>query len=131
MMENWMAFRRLAREHWAVFGLIGLNVVVALVSLGVPVDVLVNFKCVPERVLAAWEGLTSGGFSSGDFSVFATLLTYAFLHAGWEHLFFNLLYLWVFAFLVGELIGQGVGGCGLRCDGDRRRDLLRHLRGSE
>ncbi len=106
-MSRWAVFGRMVREHWAVFGLIGLNGIVALVSLAVPGEWLLNFKCVPARVITAWDGLVSGSLTVADLPVFTTLLTHAFMHAGWEHLFFNLLYFWVFAYLVGELIGQG------------------------
>ncbi len=96
----------MARERWSVLGLIGLNLAVALVGLGVADDVLRAFMCVPSRVVGAWEELNRGGFSTNDLPAVATLLTYSFLHADSEHLFFNLLYFWVFAYLVGELIGQ-------------------------
>ena len=37
----------------------------------------------------------------------ATLFTYTFLHGGWAHLFFNMLYLWTFADNVEDAMGHG------------------------
>lgn len=96
----------LVREHAMLFTLIGLNVLVGIIGLFFPPGSINELKCNPASVSAAWDRVTSGEFAIADARVFATLLTYAFLHANAEHLFFNLLYLWMFGFIVGDLLGH-------------------------
>lgn len=66
-----------------------------------------DWTTVPARVAESWSALRSGTLSSADLRTFGTLLTSAFLHGNIQHLAFNLIYLWVFAALVSELLGQG------------------------
>ncbi|MGC1480362.1 MAG: rhomboid family intramembrane serine protease [Chthoniobacterales bacterium] len=97
---------QLLTDHWAIFGLIGLNVIASVTGFFVPWESLNFLKTIPSEVVATWQSLITGGFSMGSAIEFATLLSYAFFHADLEHLVFNLLYFWVFSFLVGELLGQ-------------------------
>ncbi|MBK1833730.1 rhomboid family intramembrane serine protease [Roseibacillus ishigakijimensis] len=66
---------------------------------------LVAYMAVPAEVTASWEALRDGQAGQAEARAFTTLLSAAFLHADWDHLFFNMLFLWVFAGLVGELLG--------------------------
>lgn len=61
---------------------------------------------VPRQVVESWQHLRGGDFATGDFKVFGTLWSYAFLHADPSHVVFNMLYLWMFAALAAELLGQ-------------------------
>ena len=97
---------QLLSEHWAIVGLIGLNLVASLIGFAVSPESLNALKTIPSEVVAAWHSLTTDQLSAPSAIELTTLLTYAFLHANLEHLVFNLLYLWVFSFLVGELLGQ-------------------------
>lgn len=105
-MQERSNFKKLVIEHWALFGLLGLNLAVFLVELVLPVDAARGLMVVPTQVIASWDSLTGGNFRVADFQSLGTLLTYAFLHAGIEHLLFNLLFLWMFGYVVGELLGQ-------------------------
>lgn len=59
----------------------------------------------PLQVKQAWEALRSGEASRSDYTELYTLFTAALLHDNWSHLALNALSLWIFAGLVGELLG--------------------------
>ncbi|CAN5206542.1 hypothetical protein BH23VER1_BH23VER1_30300 [soil metagenome] len=94
------------RQHAALFALIALNFLVFLGQVIFPEHVFARFEVVPAEITATWRALLEGEASPGGIAGFAPLLTYAFLHADIQHVAFNMLYLWIFAYLVGELLGQ-------------------------
>jgi membrane associated rhomboid family serine protease len=73
-------------------------------ALGVPVfgDLMV----VPAEIVRVWDDLRAGGMAADGAWRLGTLLSYAFLHGSFEHLMFNMLYLWIFAALAAELLGH-------------------------
>lgn len=101
-----MKVLELLGAHPVLFGLMVLNVVVFGAQGLVTEGAMVNFTCVPARVVADWDALVGGGAVTKSLAGLATLLTYAFLHADVEHLLFNLIYLWIFGYLIGELLGS-------------------------
>lgn len=105
-MQDRSNFKALVIEHWVLFGLVGLNVAVFLVEFLLPADATTGLRCVPTQLIASWDNLLESNSPATDIKSLSTLLTYAFLHADIEHLLFNLLYLWIFGYVVGELIGQ-------------------------
>lgn len=60
---------------------------------------------VPAKLVEAWQLLLRGEFSANLLLPFATLLTSAFLHGDIQHLLLNMLFLWIFAALISELLG--------------------------
>ena len=54
-----------------------------------------------------WTEMTRA-FSSGSWSIetFAPLITHMFLHGGWLHIIFNMLYLWIFGDNVEDALGS-------------------------
>lgn len=70
------------------------------------VEWYVPYMAVPGQVTAAWELLKAGDYSVENLRRFGTLVSCAFLHASPEHIVFNLLFLWIFAALVAELLGH-------------------------
>lgn len=64
------------------------------------------FMCVPAQVTEAWEHLKTGAFGMADAKAFGTMVTCAFLHGGPDHVIYNMLFVWIFAALVAELIGH-------------------------
>jgi membrane associated rhomboid family serine protease len=66
----------------------------------------VPFMCVPTEVTAAWQHLVAGSFGAEDAKAFGTMISYAFLHGSPDHVIYNMLFLWIFAALVADLIGQ-------------------------
>jgi len=95
----------LEKSHraYVTFALIALNVAIFLVqdsaSDKTSTLLLVNFALFP--VAVSGEAVT-GGFMPPSL----TLLTYMFLHGGWMHLIFNMLFLWVFGDNVEDAMGH-------------------------
>ncbi len=65
----------------------------------------VDLMAVPGKIVAAWNQLRAGDAGSTEWGIFGTLLSCAFLHGDLQHVLFNMLYLWIFAGLVSELLG--------------------------
>lgn len=65
-----------------------------------------DFMMLPGSVTAAWRELLEGRFPDNGAKAFGSLLSCAFLHGDFPHLLFNMLYLWIFAALAAELLGQ-------------------------
>lgn len=99
-------FRAMLSGHAVLFGWIGCNILVFLLELFLPQDALRSFNCIPEVVVGGWGHLMAGNPQFADWQGFASLVTYAFLHADLEHLLFNMIYLWIFGYLISELLGQ-------------------------
>lgn len=64
-----------------------------------------NRKIVPAELESAWHQILSGTTSTSNWLELTTLLTAALMHGGVDHILFNMLFLWIFAGLVGELLG--------------------------
>lgn len=95
---------RTRRTPGVNLSLIAINVVLFLyeLSLGPHLNAFINrFGVVPVHVVAALQG-------SPDVShwVLLTLITGAFLHAGWLHLGGNMLFLWIFGDNVEDRLGH-------------------------
>ena len=98
--------RRYIRAHYVTIGLIVLNVAVFLNTLGATAtgldQSLIGYALIPARLFgdaqlpAGWPGVSSA----------LTLVSYQFLHGGWEHLLFNMLFLWVFGDNVEDALGH-------------------------
>jgi membrane associated rhomboid family serine protease len=95
----------LARDTrpYVTYGIIITNVVVFLLTFGsnegVQSAVLQNFAVFPATVADRAENLSV-------LPPIATLTTYMFLHAGWLHLLFNMLFLWVYGDNVEDALGS-------------------------
>jgi len=95
------------RRPVVTLGLLALNALVFAYELileqGPSVDLeafLRTFGVVPAALLDAWQ---SGGVAS---SPTFSLVSHQFLHAGWLHIGFNMLYLWIFGNNVEDLLGR-------------------------
>ena len=87
--------RKTNRTPWATWGLIAVNLLVYLCLMGVvPTD---RREDVFRQI----------GFVPGDAHWYA-LLTSAFVHAGFRHLIWNMLFLWLFGSLVEDALGAGL-----------------------
>jgi len=94
------------RRHYVTIGLIAANLLVHLAIAGLlPAGrffVALGFGFVPARLL-------DGAQLSADIPALTTLLSllsYQFLHGGWLHLGFNMLFLWVFGDNVEDAMGH-------------------------
>jgi membrane associated rhomboid family serine protease len=94
-------FRR-ARVPFVTWSLIVLNIVIFLYQVGVgEVGIkafLASFGATPASVL-------HNAPQAGQLPPEATLITYMFLHGGWEHIIGNMVYLWVFGDDIEDALG--------------------------
>ena len=81
--------------------LIGLNILVFLYQVQLPIDALntfiYDFGVVPKELFAGEDRYT--------------LITNMFLHGGWMHLIGNMMFLWVFADNIEAIIGRFAVSC--------------------
>lgn len=94
------------RQQWALLTLVGVICFAYMMQLIVGRAGYLPFMAVPAEVVASWQNLRAGGFSMSDLSEFGTMISCAFLHGGASHIVYNLLFLWLFAALVVELLGS-------------------------
>ena len=87
--------------------LLGLIIAIFGIYLGQLLDpeLFVGRKSVPADLALAWQQLLIGDADSQTFLILTTPLSAALMHGGWDHIIYNMLFLWVFAGLVGELLG--------------------------
>lgn len=91
------------RRPWVTSGLVGLNVAIFLVEVGLgreAVHLIELFGVVPAQFLSAWYWLATGGWP------LFTLVTSTFFHGSWGHLIGNMLYLWVFGDNIEDRLGH-------------------------
>ena len=97
--------RSFFRQQAAMFGLMGLMVIIFGAQLRLPYEVQAHFMAVPADVVESWNLLLEGKPSAGVLWSFITLVTYSFMHASLDHIASNLLFYWVFGALINELLG--------------------------
>jgi membrane associated rhomboid family serine protease len=94
-------FKR-ARVPVVTWGLLALNVAIFLYQVSVSeLEIrafLASFGATPAAVLRNVP-------QEGQVPVEVTLLTYMFLHGGWEHIIGNMVYLWVFGDDIEDALG--------------------------
>lgn len=90
--------------HRLLIGLILMMLAVFVAQL-ITFDGFADGMAVPGEIAAAWQNLLAGKASPSDWQELSTLLTAAFMHGSWEHILYNMLFLWMFAGLIGELMG--------------------------
>jgi membrane associated rhomboid family serine protease len=95
----------LEKSHraYVTFTLIALNILIYAfqdaASDATSTTLLLNFALFP---VALTGDAVTGGFMPPVFS----LITYMFLHGGWMHVLFNMLFLWVFADNIEDALGR-------------------------
>lgn len=97
--------RRLFRMQGPLLSLIVLMFLIFFAQAAFGEHWFADLMAVPGKIVAAWNHLRAGNAGSEDWRTFGTLLSCVFLHGNLEHVLFNMLYLWIFAGLVSELLG--------------------------
>ncbi|MBI3434964.1 MAG: rhomboid family intramembrane serine protease [Proteobacteria bacterium] len=87
---------------YVTYAIIAANIAIFLIETGAgtaaQTAILVNFALFPVAV--------TGDVATGSVTPTAlAALTYMFLHAGWLHIFFNMLFLWVFGDNIEDALG--------------------------
>lgn len=106
-MRLYNARSGILREQWPLFALLAALTLIWLGQVIGPDGWADRFMVVPADITQSWNNLRAGAFTSADLASFGTLLSYAFLHGGIEHLLFNAFYLWIFAALAIRHLGKG------------------------
>lgn len=96
-------FRYMLREQAFMLGLIVLICMAFAAQIMFGAGAYWTYMMVPENIVTAWESALAGNI---DFKAFLPILSCAFLHGGFDHLLFNMLFLWIFGALAVELVGS-------------------------
>jgi membrane associated rhomboid family serine protease len=99
------------------YALIGINVLVWLIELGLGERFINGYSTVPfeithNRDLVGTQTIHAGGESialrlyPGPTPIYLTLLVSMFMHASWLHIAGNMLYLWIFGDNIEDRIGS-------------------------
>jgi membrane associated rhomboid family serine protease len=96
--------RRLFRAQGVLLVLIGL---MFLIFFAQAVGGVWYFPLmvVPGEIFESWQQIRTGHGNVANWRRLGTLLSYAFLHGSFEHVAFNMIFLWIFAALFVELLG--------------------------
>ena len=94
------------RAHFVTIGLVIANFAIFLAMLGMSeaesFDAVIGYAVIPARM---FDGATlAPGVES--VSPLLSLVTYQFLHGGWAHVIFNMLFLWVFGDNIEDAMGH-------------------------
>lgn len=94
------------RAHYVTIALVVVNLLIFVSMLGLDevqlFDTVLGYTLIPARLFDGIE-LPDG---VGGVSSPVTLVTYQFLHGGWEHVLFNMLFLWVFGDNIEDALGH-------------------------
>ncbi|MBS28597.1 MAG: rhomboid family intramembrane serine protease [Alphaproteobacteria bacterium] len=94
------------RAHYVTIALVLLNAVIFVSALGLSeaqaYDAILRYAVIPARLFGEVD--LPAGLAAVSAPV--TLLSHQFLHGGWEHLIFNMLFLWVFGDNIEDALGH-------------------------
>jgi membrane associated rhomboid family serine protease len=94
------------RAHYVTVALVVANVAIFVGQLGLgeaeAFEAILGYALIPARLFGEVE--LPDGIAGA--STLSTLVTYQFLHGGWQHLIFNMLFLWVFGDNVEDALGH-------------------------
>jgi membrane associated rhomboid family serine protease len=95
----------LKKDHPPVvtWTLIAINIVIFLSQMGAD---RASGQAMIAALGATPAAITHHAAAGGPLPAEATLLTYMFLHSGWDHIFGNMIYLWVFGDDIEEALGR-------------------------
>ena len=91
----------ISRPALANLTIIGLNVFVFLLEIMLGDTFIETWAFTPAHFTAFFDG-------SGSFQSVPTIFTAMFMHAGWSHLFGNMLFLWVFGQAIENAFGSRI-----------------------
>jgi membrane associated rhomboid family serine protease len=104
---------RSIQAQWVTYSLIAINVAVFLLQSIGSADggaaMLASFALIPSELFRGLPAPGGGEVLPGGMAAvpeWMTLITYQFLHGGILHLFFNMLFLWVFGDNVEDAMGH-------------------------
>ncbi len=94
------------RAHYVTITLVVVNLLIFLLMLGLSeaelFDAVIGYALIPARLFTDLE-LPDGVAGA---TPLLSLVSYQFLHGGWEHVLFNMLFLWVFGDNIEDALGH-------------------------
>ncbi len=94
------------RAHYVTIALVVVNAAIFLGQMNLSeralFDAVLGYAVIPARLFGEVE-LPVGVPGA---SAYSTLVTYQFLHGGWQHVIFNMLFLWVFGDNIEDALGH-------------------------
>ena len=105
-MRRFVNLRYLLRNQGSLLALILFISAIFLLQVVLGEGFYERFMTVPAEVVSSWEMLREGNTTKVEWGEFGTLFTAALLHGGFGHLLGNMIFLWIFAALSAELLGQ-------------------------
>lgn len=105
--QHYQTERSVVSAHLPVLILIGILVVLHLWQTFSPDGSDIVWMLIPARVELSWKTLLAGGGGWEGWQGLLTVFTHSLLHGGFDHLINNLLFLWIFAGLIGRISGPG------------------------
>lgn len=97
---------KIVREQGILLGVILLLFVVFGFQVLLGPAWYIGLMTVPGEITATWRSLIAGDLAETNPIRFATLFTSALLHGGVDHIFLNAVFLWIFAALTVEILGN-------------------------
>lgn len=104
-MKMSATMRKLFKDFGVLLGMIGAIFVVFLGQVLFGPFWYQPLMAVPGEVVGSIQAIRSGDALTGDWLELGTLLSYAFLHGGFDHIALNMVFMWAFGALLIELIG--------------------------
>lgn len=104
MRHHLVRLRRLPHPIIAAIIAVAVAVFVAQEALGLPLPW--RYGTVPREFRDLGAELLEGQWSVASLAVLLKLFTPLFLHGGFEHILFNMIFLWTFGTLCAGLLGQ-------------------------
>ncbi len=105
-MRRFVHPRSVLKTQGALLALILLISLIYLLQVFLGEGFYGKYMAVPAEVVSAWEALKMGDYQKVPWSEFVTLFTAELLHGSPGHLIGNMIFLWIFAALAAELLGQ-------------------------
>ena len=105
-MRRFINLRSILKQQGLLLSLILAMGIIFLLQVLLGEGFYYDFMLVPEELVNAWNNLRAGDFQHVHWAEFATLFTPAMLHADLNHIMGNMIFLWIFAALASELLGQ-------------------------
>lgn len=101
-----MRYRPLLKVQGALLSLIFAIFLIFLLQIVFGEGFYGDLMAVPAEVVEAWNAFRAGDYQNVKWAEFGTLFTAAMLHGGADHIIVNMIFLWIFAALAAELLGQ-------------------------
>jgi membrane associated rhomboid family serine protease len=93
-------------RHLSILAIIAAAALVFVVEQAGDADFAPDYGAVPSLVCDAWRDALAGNMNASVPRHLSRLATAIFVHGDFEHILYNMLYLWAFGYLVAQHLGQ-------------------------